>query len=301
MCQFFSFVTLNGKPRHLSPAQIKQCWSRWASPNSHSVIASTLGLNIDRVNSYEFHPPKAFGQDPRNPDNWYFDVDQIRKVDDSARAESWVRSFIKTPEFAAICKASRVRFPPYLDPKKKLTMRYVKSALRHNSYDFLKSRRDELTVPMRCAIIEDSLSGYFRVFPVTKQHFDFAAAHDRPDVVTYSRKFATRKMWLQALRAKTNGVHYWQLPKSLKSDPSVVRYMRLNNPGQLWCAPDAVKKMLIRKYKASWNWLSGSFSVANRRLWNETWVPPEKVVLPQAELDAIMSKRLGRRVTVRIK
>ena len=85
MCNFFSFVTVNGEPKFLDAT-----WrEKKGDGDSHSVICSAFGLDCDRVNKYEF----TGGE---------FVIDQLNAEDDAARAERWVRAFSGTEEFAKI-------------------------------------------------------------------------------------------------------------------------------------------------------------------------------------------------------
>lgn len=96
MCNFFSFVTFNGKPYYFNARQRRD----QIVPDSHSGICCHYGLPCDKVNKYEFGTNRGFR------------IDQINaKRDDSRWAEAWVKEFSKTKQFSDIC-AKELRFIP---------------------------------------------------------------------------------------------------------------------------------------------------------------------------------------------
>ena len=91
MCDFFSFVMVNGSPRYLDAK-----WRRKkkADGDNHSTICAELKLNCDKVNKFEY-------------EQGVLRVDQINNEHDHIRhAETWIKKFIKTKEWKDLCLAT---------------------------------------------------------------------------------------------------------------------------------------------------------------------------------------------------
>lgn len=131
MCEFFSFITVNGEPKYI-PAKLR-AHMIGLSPDFHSVICKQFGVSSDRVNKYEYILHPAYND---SVDMGEFKIDQINVGDDSGSADRWVRAFVKTKEFQAILKqhitcnptkVSAIRLVKFVEnPSKKLQLKLVR-------------------------------------------------------------------------------------------------------------------------------------------------------------------------------
>lgn len=82
MCEFLSFVTRGSQKYYFNWEQRKNLLKNNPNgfdPDSHTSICYNYGLNVDKVNKYEF-----------NPLTGAFNIDQINIKDDRALAKKWV-------------------------------------------------------------------------------------------------------------------------------------------------------------------------------------------------------------------
>ena len=96
MCKFFSFVSDGRGKVYYFDAKHRRQMPHSFSPDSHTSIATYFlkkPAADDRVNKFEYHAGM-------------FQIDQINVQDDSAAAEAWIESFVKTNEWIELCMAA---------------------------------------------------------------------------------------------------------------------------------------------------------------------------------------------------
>lgn len=197
MCDFFSFVMVNGTPKYLD--------SKWrrkfpnGDPDSHSVICKILKLNCDKVNKFEYR-------------DRHLEEDQINNWDDPIRhAESWIKKFIETKEWKDICQITVHNNPgqiAYMHPKDmSKNMQYV--AVRDNAFNIAwidnpSERLQLLAVHKEPNAIEAIIN------PTLKVQL-YAVNNGNYDTIKHIRKPCER-IQLAALRKNLNAYEYIDKP-----------------------------------------------------------------------------------------